>query len=308
MRLQRWLASIGEIVGTEHVQTLWSGYGEIVRVRFADGRALIVKRVEPAGGTHPRGWDGDRSHARKLRSYEVESAFYARWAPRCSARVPRAERLEQTDDGWLLLLEDLDASGYRGRRNTPDDSELDACLTWLARFHACFLRLEPEGLWPVGTYWHLDTRPDELEATDDRELREAAPQLDRILNECTFQTFVHGDAKVANFCFGSNDVAAVDFQYVGGGCGMKDIAYFFSSCLSDGECERRAPSLLDRYFELLRSALPDDVDADALETEWRGLYPAAWADFHRFLAGWAPGHWKIHEYTRRMTRVALADL
>lgn len=269
-----------------------------------------MKRVEPEGGAHLRGWGTERSHARKLRSYEVESAFYRRWAPSCEGecRVPKPLKLETTESGWLFLLEDLDAAGFDRRFQRLDDARLDACLRWLSAFHARFLGQRPEALWPVGTYWHLDTRPDELEATDDPELREAAPQLDRTLNECTFQTFVHGDAKVANFCFGARDVAAVDFQYVGGGCGMKDLAYFFSSCLNDDECERRAPALLDRYFVLLRAALPAEVDAEALEAEWRGLYPAAWADFHRFLAGWAPGHWKIHEYTRRMTRVALAGL
>mgnify|MGYP000093138504 CR=1 FL=1 len=91
--------------------------------------------------------------------------------------------------------------------------------------------------------------------TDD-ELRAAAPVLDARLNDCTFRTFVHGDAKVANFCFSDDGrVAAVDFQYVGGGCGMKDVAYFIGSCLDESECERREASLLDAYFSALKEAL-----------------------------------------------------
>ena len=192
------------------------------------------------------------------------------------------------------------------------DTELEACLSWLAHFHATFLHERPTGLWEIGTYWHLDTRPDELAELDDPELRAAAPAIDARLNASTFQTFVHGDAKLANFCFSvEGRVAAVDFQYVGGGCGMKDVAYFISSCLHEDECERREASLLDYYFGQLRGALErrgKEIDFAALEDEWRSLYPVAWTDFFRFLQGWSPGHWKIHSYSERLARAVLETL
>jgi len=119
---------------------------------------------------------------------------------------------------------------------------------------------------------------------------------------------VHGDAKVANFCFGDGGVAAVDFQYVGCGCGMKDVAYFLGSCLEEDDGEQHAARLLDRYFVHLSAAIADDPRARAVEAEWRPLYPVAWADFHRFLAGWAPTHHKIHRYTEQLTRLALAQV
>lgn len=119
-----------------------------------------------------------------------------------------------------MVLEDLDASGYPGRRGDLSPDQVEPCLRWLAAFHATFMGEEPAGLWPVGTYWHLKTRPDELAAVDDPELIRAAPALDHLLNQASHRTVVHGDAKVANFCWShSGDaVAAVDFQYVGGGC------------------------------------------------------------------------------------------
>lgn len=307
-----------EIFASDPVQELWSGYGQIVRAHLvdADRPAVIVKHVRwPDERSHPRGWTTDRSHERKVESYRVETGWYERFAGRCGddSRVPACLAVDTRDDEVVIVLEDLDASGFPGRRSFVDDAELDACIGWLAEFHATFLGVTPDGLWPVGTYWHLATRPDELDALPDGPLKSAAGEIDRRLSASPFQTIVHGDAKLANFCFSSDGrrAAAVDFQYVGGGCGVKDLAYFVSSCFHEAECERLAPGILDRYFALLRDALiarDADVDLDALEADWRALYPVAWTDFTRFLQGWSPGHWKLHGYSERLAAEVIADL
>ncbi len=300
----------------ERIQSLWSGYGEVFRVHLhgASIETAIVKSVTPPPG---RRTTDSVSHARKCRSYDVEAAFYRAFAARCDAacRVPTMIEVHASPERWLFLLEDLDAAGLPGRRHDPKPAEADACLAWLASFHARFLGAPPVGLWTTGTYWHLRTRKDELAAMDaeDLALKTAAPVLDRLLRAATFQTLVHGDAKPANFCFAprGGGVAAVDFQYVGGGCGMKDVAYFLSGG-STGSSEIVEHRYLDAYFAHLRRALaarPDvAVDVGALEAEWRALYPIARADYHRFLAGWAKEHWRRDSHAKALTDAALRTL
>ncbi len=210
--------------GQRHVQTLWSGYGAITRVELsgASVETVVVKHIRPpASGQHPRGWESEHSHERKLRSYEVERCFYRDYAPHLSSgcRVPKALYSAPLDDGWLLILEDLDGAGFPERRQVVSDPEIKACLTWLACLHAVFVGRAPVGLWEVGTYWHLATRPDELRAMSNQRLKSAASRIDERLNACRYQTLVHGDAKLANFCFSLDGtrVAAVDFQYAGAG-------------------------------------------------------------------------------------------
>lgn len=341
------LASVSAAEQIEIIQALWSGYGQIVRVRLLDvgssasytkSNTAIVKHVAPPESRdHKYGWTGDNSHQRKLRSYDNETHWYRNASQHCSGacRVPELIGAEANVKGdgvasknWLLVLEDLDAAGFDLRRRSVTDAQLDACIDWLANFHATFLFDASESggatpsdqyqLWPIGTYWHLDTRPDELEVMEAGPLKQAAQKIDATLNGARFQTLVHGDAKLANFCFAVDDrVAAVDFQYVGGGCGMKDLAYFISSCFSDDECERREQELLDSYFRQLKIALGSRADAKCsganpvsfacVEEEWRRLYPVAWADFYRFLTGWSPGHWKMHGYSKRVTDSVLME-
>lgn len=294
----------------EVIQELWSGYGTIRRFGLKDAarKRVVVKHVHVVDqAEHPRGWNTNRSHLRKLRSYEVETAWYANWSERCddACRVPHCLAVETRGEETLIVLEDLDEAGFPERRESVGETEVFACLRWLANFHATFMGCKPEGLWEQGTYWHLETRPDELEALTDLPLKQAAKAIDRLLRESRCQTLVHGDAKLANFCFSHNgqQVAAVDFQYVGGGCGMKDVAYFIGSCLSEEECEQQEYRLLDAYFNELKKALArlhPSVDANAVEEEWRLLFPLAWTDFNRFLKGWSPGHWKLNAYSERL--------
>ncbi|QDV04838.1 Phosphotransferase enzyme family protein [Planctomycetes bacterium Poly30] len=318
MDTQHWIEAVTGLQvrsGPELVQELWSGFGRLERFHLSKGH-VIVKAVDPGarGGApgHPRGWDTDLSAERKQKSYRVERVFYSEYALRLEeeARVPALIAARETATGGEMILEDLDAAGFAGRPRALEDGGIRACLGWLARFHGAFLGSPTDGLWERGTYWHLETRPDELEAIRGTPLGEAASDIDRRLSAAQHRTLVHGDAKLANFCFApgaangaSASVAAVDFQYVGGGVGVQDVAYFLGSCLDDGELAAQAAPYLDLYFEALRSFPGCDA---ALEDEWRELWPHAWADFHRFLAGWSPGHWKLSVYSEGMVRRIIA--
>jgi hypothetical protein len=82
------------------------------------------------------------------------------------------------------------------------------------------------------------------------------------------------------------------------------VAYFIGSCLHEDECEALERPLLDYYFSRLGQRVTEKhpgVDTARLEGEWRELYGVAWADFHRFLKGWSPGHWKLNSYSEQLT-------
>ncbi len=317
-------AAILEATGAESmridsvIQELWSGYGQILRVALSgsDLNTVVVKHVcVPLQQRHPRGWNSNLSHQRKVFSYRVETEWYRSWSSRCDSccRIPKFLSFARDGENVLLVLEDLDASGYPLRLTSLRWSQIGSCLRLLAEFHATFMGEMPEGLWQIGTYWHLETRPEELDALNDAMLKDAAGALDANLSGAKYQTLVHGDAKLANFCFSESgdQVAMLDFQYVGGGCGMKDVAYFIGSCLDERSCEEQEAALLDSYFASLESALArrqPRLNATAVIAEWRDLFPVAWTDFHRFLKGWCPGHWKINSYSERVAREVVAKL
>lgn len=301
----------------EIIQSLWSGYGKIARYKL-EGCAtdtVVVKHIALNNASnHPRGWNTNISHQRKIKSYQVETHWYKHW----NNRSPKAARtakflgaFTQGEEQWIIL-EDLDIE-FPARKHSVTFNEVKTCLSWLANYHAAFLGQEPEGLWEVGTYWHLDTRPDEFEKIENSELKSQAHRIDKMLKQCKYQTIVHGDAKLANFCFSEDgrQVAAVDFQYVGRGCGMKDVVYFLGSCLSSADCEVYDEELLAYYFTELEQAVAltkRDISFEELEREWRAMYPVAWTDFTRFMLGWMPTHQKVNGYSLKLMKEVLVDL
>jgi len=292
---------------TDVIQSLWSGYGKISRYELLGAaiKTVVVKHISlNSKGSHPRGWDSSNSHNRKVKSYQVETHWYEQWNKRCNVNCRTPQFLgsySDKKDRWIIL-EDLDAE-YPVRKDQLTFSQVKTCLSWLAHFHATFLNQKPSGLWQIGTYWHLETRPDELKKIEYRALKSAAIRIDQELNSCKFRTIVHGDAKLANFCFSQDGrkVAALDFQYVGGGCGMKDVAYFLGSCLSGSECDLYEEELLNFYFKRLQEAIKienKEVQFSELRSEWEEMYPLACADFMRFMLGWMPSHQKVNDYNR----------
>lgn len=302
----------------EVVQSLWSGYGKISRyvLEGSETKTIIVKNIIfPNQANHPRGWNTNISHERKVKSYQVETAFYKTYNQLCSneCRTPKLIATETIGEEQVIILEDLNEAGYPIRKSHLSIKEVKICLKWLANFHATFLNETPKRLWDVGTYWHFGTRPDEFSAMKASPLKQAASAIDELLNNCKYQTLVHGDAKVANFCFSEDmtKVAAVDFQYVGGSCGMKDFAYLIGSCLSENECKQYEDELLNYYFHELELALVNTLnpkEINELKKEWTNMFPVAWADFDRFLLGWMPTHQKINAYSKLKVEEALKQL
>lgn len=304
------------IISYVQVQELWSGYGSILRLflKAAPVDSIIIKLIKlEKAENHPRGWNTDNSHSRKVKSYEVEKNWYANYADLCFAsfRVPKCLLLSEVDGIQLIILEDLDSSGFSERKASLSYSDSKVVIKWLAHFHANFLNMKPEGLWEQGSYWHLATRKDEFDVMQESKLKNNAALIDQALIRAKFQTLIHGDAKVANFCFSKDPeyVSAVDFQYVGKGIGMIDLAYFMGSCFNGEECACYEDEILEYYFSEFNSAYfrknGQEPDLE-IEKEWRYLYPFAVADFARFLYGWMPNQTKLNQYTSNITESLLS--
>lgn len=101
------------------IQTLWSGYGEIVQLHLegCERPSVVVKHIQfPEITQHPGGWNTDRSHTRKVRSYQVETHWYQNYSTNQKCRIPACLAAFSHGDEMLIVLEDLDVGGYDQRR------------------------------------------------------------------------------------------------------------------------------------------------------------------------------------------------
>lgn len=145
----------------------------------------------------------------------------------------------------------------------------------------------------------------------------AAPISDR-LRSARWQTLVHGDAKLANFCFREaeapialSDVAAVDFQYAGGGPGVRDVVYLVISAFGGRDLAVCGARVYEGYFAELRVAAVEMgfsvAEAEEVAAEWQGLVSWAVADFSRFISGWTAGHWDVYDHVHSETERVLCE-
>ncbi len=157
--------NIKDITSIETIQSLWSGYGKLVRVAVESEvhSNLIIKHVNlPEAISHPKGWNSSISHQRKIQSYNVELNWYCYFSAQLQQDLPHGALgilCEHENEGeWLIVMEDLALKGFPSISSKATPLQRSACLRWLAHFHAKFIGEQGNGLWENGTYWHLDTR------------------------------------------------------------------------------------------------------------------------------------------------------
>lgn len=299
-----------EILDVEVIQEVWGGNGEVLRVQLSGAPQVVVKKIlMPAGAKKKK--RKDKGLERTLLSYDNELSFYENYASRLptSSRTPQFFAGQRLEDSWVFVLEDLGESGFFPLGKGANADQIRAALRWLAGLHASFLGQPSPDLWKAGSYWNLASREAERSKMVQPRLKGAADSLDQAINSAKFRTVIHGDAKLDNFCFSEGmEAVGVDFQYAGAGCAMKDVMCLLDSSLDPWEASAFAPEYLDYYFEQFASACQERgavVDSEAVESEWRALYSVAWADFYRFLDGWAPGKYPPEAYVAEQVQEAL---
>lgn len=321
--------------------SLWAGYGSIkcLTVRTAtDTIRLICKEVNP-----PK--DTGVAHERKVTSYLVEIELYkmGHLMKVAGIAIPDIYHLESSASGKATLL----MSDLRVEYPIAGDGGLDwpktlAAVDWLANFHAFHWErsesLVESKLWPEGCYWRLDTRQKEYEdiGSEWLRLKNAAFVVADLLKNGTHpstngfshphKTLVHGDYKSPNLQFACTTsankaetrqqeyvCAAVDFQYCGGGYGVRDVGQLIvSSCdmphpYNHEKALALETAILEYYYAKLLSYLKNYGRVSDVQYSYDMLtkhYELCLVDYVRFMAGW--GMWGNTEYAERRTEEILS--
>ena len=143
-----------------------------------------------------------------------------------------------------------------------------------------------EGIWEEGCYWYLRARKVEYEKLTEPWKRIARVVDDRIQKiPAKFKTVVHGDLKCANMVFSNDEKCAFyDFQYVGGGPGVRDLAKFMVSSVDN--VEKHEEEYLAFYFGELKSLLSESGKGKDYSFEIMiEHYELCFVDYYRFLLG-----------------------
>lgn len=286
---------------------LWGGMGYVYSVSLSDSSIIsgnfnevIIKRV--SSQSRQRQSFGDK---RKADSYLCEANFYETLAPYLikskGLHIPRPFLIEREYKATGSTKITICMEKIYGSVRSVDRNETRAVLRWLATLHAATWGAKADeavakhGLQPTGTYWYLDTRPDEHASMRNSgwqgRLKLAAKAIDERLKRDKMQCCVHGDAKDANMLFSCDEdknlsVSMYDFQYCGKSPPTKDLAYFLCVAAYDNDQEH-----VKYYHQELIARLDSDCDYQPTLDELNQSLLLAYCDWCRFMCGW--GFWGI---------------
>lgn len=268
-----WLSRHLSLEGATEFSLTSVGHGQVancyrVTITHSAGRTSVIAKV-------PSTDDVSRSTAALQHLYEREVSFYQHLAMLITTRTPQcffAERDE--NDNFLLLLEDLSPSAVVDQFVGVSLGTARAGLASLAGLHgpthardeihgASWLRGVSEELRPLYRAVLPVLFDQFLERYGERiddELRAMVSALrDRLALFSDYATqfpcVTHGDFRTDNLLIDARDgtvaLAVVDWQTIGVGSPLLDVAYFLTTSLTPQDCARYEFELLDYYLSKL---------------------------------------------------------
>ena len=220
-----------------------------------------------------------------LRMYHREVAFFHELAEQVPVRVPVAFHGDVADDmsDFVVLMEDLGSLRLVDQLVGMSLADAETAVDRLAAWHAAWWGrgdgLAERGItvsladpvypavlpmvfaegWEKVTS-ELDVQPQILDIGP--KFGEAIPRLLADLASGT-NTMIHGDYRADNILFDPHGaVALLDFQLIGSGSGMYDLAYFVTQSLDVDVARQNERALFDRWIDGIRKAGISDVDVD----------------------------------------------
>lgn len=197
----------------------------------------------------------------------------------------------KSDRRFIVLMEDLGSAriGDQVAGATVEDAGL--ALEVLAEFHAAFwnspdlqrpwiVRQDDTPLVVHGVYQRAlpvfeERFRQQIDEGGSRPVVDwvtaNGPELLRRVGGGPTQTLVHGDFRMDNLVFydgGDPPVGMIDFQGVGAGHPLTDVAYFLRPNLNPDEADAHEEALLRRYHEALTRHGVTDYDWETLRREY----------------------------------------
>jgi hypothetical protein len=275
----------GQVADTYRLSLTWEDAGSGPATRHAavpaSVPATVIAKLTASDPT-------SRAAAALTRTYEVEHAFYRDLAGTLEVRAPRCFHCDHdpVENRYALLLEDLAPArpGDQIAGCDPDDAALaveelvrlhaprwgDPALwehRWLSRQHpgadnGDLFRTLAEGF--------LERYATRLEA-DIAALVErfGARVADYASRRAEPFTVVHGDYRLDNLLFGGDRVGVVDWQTVGLGPGVADLAYFLGASLRTAERREHERDLVRTYVEAMAAAGAEGLSQDSAWAQYR---------------------------------------
>jgi hypothetical protein len=271
----------GQMCDSFRLQLCWAGF---------DGPATIIAKC-------PSQDDASRNIAKMVRNYELEISWYRDLAASTPVNCPHCYHAEIADNGidFVLLLDDRSPAKQGDQLAGANGTAMRAAVTELAALHAAhwngpvldqyeWLRFGTANkeivrqLLPVLYTGFRERYAQRLEPAVLVMGQHLVDNIGHYLDAAPAAlTVVHSDYRLDNLLFAPDgQVTVVDWQTVGVGAPMADLAYLIGTSIADPAVRADEElRLFDHYFELLQTA---GIDADK-SGHWRDYRRYAFSGF-----------------------------